>query len=186
MARLGVEATARVPTRNAAEAAARRRVVCGLALAGIAGAFLGQAWTSQDGSWSLLGVGTLLSASLMVLSAAYIRTVPDLLCRAGQNAEAVRRAPVAERWETQPMLGEILVEHGHITSDELLLALRRQAETHLPLGEMLVDMHLVSLEQISAAMGEQSAWQNARLLPQARGSRHFRIVAHVGQSTAHP
>jgi hypothetical protein len=177
------ETTVLVPVRSGVEAVRRRRVVCGLALAGVAGTLLGQAWTSQDGSWWLLGVATLLSAGLMVLSAVYIRTEPERRRDAAENVERTQQQQPKERWEIQPMLGEILVRHGHVTSDELLLALKRQAGIGLLLGEVLVDMRLVSLEQIDAAIREQSAWRNARRFQRAQGSQQFQIVAQGGPST---
>jgi type IV pilus assembly protein PilB len=52
-------------------------------------------------------------------------------------------------------LGEILVESGLITNEELGAALDLQKKRGLPLGKMLNEMNLVTENQISEALGKQ-------------------------------
>ncbi|MFN3284372.1 MAG: GspE/PulE family protein, partial [Pseudothermotoga sp.] len=52
-------------------------------------------------------------------------------------------------------LGEILVEKGLITQEELSRALEEQRKNRKALGEILVDMGLISWEQITEALSEQ-------------------------------
>lgn len=52
-------------------------------------------------------------------------------------------------------LGEILVEKGLITQEELSRALEEQRKNRKALGEILVDMGLISWEQITDALSEQ-------------------------------
>jgi type IV pilus assembly protein PilB len=52
-------------------------------------------------------------------------------------------------------LGDMLVQGGFITQDQLEMALRRQKETGLKLGEVLVDYHVLTEEKIAEALGEQ-------------------------------
>jgi hypothetical protein len=139
-------------------------MVAGLALSAAAGVILGQAWTSSEGSWWWLGATTLLSATLMVLSAFYAKADPPagMVGAAPPGAVRTEQERIQERWEIEPMLGEILVQDGVITSNELLEALARQGGTGLLLGEVLVDMRLISLDQLEEALGEQSAWRDAR------------------------
>jgi len=158
-----------VGKRNSVRALGWRRLVAGLALSAAAGVILGQAWTSSDASWWWLGATTLLSAALMVLSAFYAKTDPpaDIVRAALPDAVQAEQERIQERWEIEPMLGEILVQNGVITSSELLKGLARQSGTGLLLGEVLVDMRLVSLDQLEEALGEQSAWRDARRFAQA-------------------
>ena len=169
---------ASMPKRSGVRAVRWRRMMFGLALAGAAGTLLGEAWTSQEGSWWWLGLTTLFSASLMVFSATYVRTDPKVQLSPAGAGQAAQQQRLEERWEIEPMLGEILVQHGVITSDELLLALERQDGTGLLLGEVLIDMHLIPLEQLEAALSEQSAWRDARRYSQAQKRQAFRIVAN--------
>jgi len=50
-------------------------------------------------------------------------------------------------------LGEILLEKGIITKQQLASALEIQKESRKALGEILVDMGLVTWEQITEAVG---------------------------------
>jgi len=142
----------------------RRRLAFGLVLSAASGMILGQAWTSQEGSWWWLGVLTLLSAALMALSAIYagvnVRSEP--VRRRIAEAETPEVQRIEDRWQIEPMLGEILVENKVVTPGELELALKRQQGSGLLLGEILVEMRLVSLDRLDEALREQSAWRDAR------------------------
>jgi len=165
------------PRRSDVPAVRWRRMVFGLVLSGAAGTLLGQAWTSQEKSWWWLGTTTLISAGLMVFSAVYVRSAPKRHLLSAELARAAQQQRIEERWEIEPMLGEVLVQDGAVTSDELLLALRRQEGTGLLLGEVLIDMHLVSLEQLDQALSEKSAWRDAQRFRQAQERQRFQIVA---------
>lgn len=52
-------------------------------------------------------------------------------------------------------LGEILIEKGLVTQEELSRALEEQRKNRKALGEILVDMGLISWEQITDALSEQ-------------------------------
>jgi hypothetical protein len=52
-------------------------------------------------------------------------------------------------------LGEILVDAGLISSDELQRALERQSSTGKPLGTQLIEEGLITREGIARALGYQ-------------------------------
>ncbi len=52
-------------------------------------------------------------------------------------------------------LGEILIEKGLVTQDELTKALEQQRKDRKALGEILVEMGLITWEQITEALSEQ-------------------------------
>jgi hypothetical protein len=131
---------------------------------------LGQAWTSQEGGWWWLGAMTLLSATLMVLSGLYAGTSLEVVAQESTSVSKLpRHGPIAQRWEIEPMLGEILVEKRLITPGELNTALVRQKGSGLLLGEILVEMGLISLDRLEEALQEQSEWRYAQGLGRRSG-----------------
>ncbi|MCB1532048.1 MAG: transglutaminase-like cysteine peptidase [Alphaproteobacteria bacterium] len=52
-------------------------------------------------------------------------------------------------------LGELLVIHGIITSEELLTALHQQKKNNRPLGQILIENKLISKYQLAAVLGRQ-------------------------------
>lgn len=52
-------------------------------------------------------------------------------------------------------IGEVLIQHGLLTQDELVTALNRQARTGEQLGNVLVALHYVTEEQLRNALAEQ-------------------------------
>jgi hypothetical protein len=57
--------------------------------------------------------------------------------------------------ETRRHVGEILVDEGLITREELDRALARQQETHVPLGQLLIELGYVSRGAMANALAEQ-------------------------------
>jgi type IV pilus assembly protein PilB len=55
----------------------------------------------------------------------------------------------------RPLLGEILVRHGVLTSENLAIALAQQAASGGRLGDLLVSMSLVSERSLVVALGDQ-------------------------------
>lgn len=86
--------------------------------------------------------------------------------------------------ERGPDLVEMLVAAGHVTEAEMSAALREQAATGESLGEILVNLGLVSEEELTNAMATElglefvdlNAWNfdpaAAALLPEAMARRH--------------
>src|SRR5262245_55646555 len=60
----------------------------------------------------------------------------------------------SRRGRRQP-LGEILVQHGVITADQLQDALARKGQGNVRLGRLLVDLGLATETQICEALAEQ-------------------------------
>jgi uncharacterized coiled-coil protein SlyX len=55
----------------------------------------------------------------------------------------------------KPQLGELLVQHGVITSDELVLVLAEQRQTGRPLGEIVVTLGLAPGPIVAQALATQ-------------------------------
>ena len=56
----------------------------------------------------------------------------------------------------RPLLGRVLLDQGAVRDDELELALRAQTENGELLGEILVDLNLVSRPDLHRAVAGQS------------------------------
>jgi hypothetical protein len=56
----------------------------------------------------------------------------------------------------KPQLGELLVQHGVITADELVLALAEQRQTGRPLGEIIVALGLAPGPIVAQALATQA------------------------------
>jgi type IV pilus assembly protein PilB len=63
----------------------------------------------------------------------------------------MKRNPVPKRKK----LGEILVQQGRVTPDQLNEILRLQRESGKPLGQILVDKEILSSEELTRILGEQ-------------------------------
>lgn len=55
----------------------------------------------------------------------------------------------------QILLGDILVKHNYITAEQLEIALKRQRETFQPLGEIIVQAGWITPQEMSHALREQ-------------------------------
>ena len=62
-----------------------------------------------------------------------------------------------------PMLGQLLVDEGIITSDQLSGALARQNEIGARLGEVLIEMNMVTDEQLVRILGRQTGVPSVKL-----------------------
>jgi type IV pilus assembly protein PilB len=62
---------------------------------------------------------------------------------------------VLDQSDKRPRLGEVLLRNGAITPERLQLALAEQQHRHRPLGQVLVQMGLVSDETMRQALGMQ-------------------------------
>ena len=62
----------------------------------------------------------------------------------------------SNRW---PHMGQMFVDQGRLTSDELDSALAHQQETGEPLGEILVAREHISRVDLAAALSRQWSWQ---------------------------
>ena len=60
------------------------------------------------------------------------------------------------RW---PQMGQLFVESGRLTSEQLESALEQQRETGEPLGEILVARNHISRIDLAAALSKQWTWQ---------------------------
>src|SRR5437870_4370945 len=60
------------------------------------------------------------------------------------------------RW---PQMGQLFVEKGRLTSEQLESALEQQRETGEPLGEILVARNHISRIDLAAALSTQWSWQ---------------------------
>ena len=60
------------------------------------------------------------------------------------------------RW---PQMGQLFVESGRLTSEQLDSALEQQRETGEPLGEILVARNHISRIDLAAVLSKQWTWQ---------------------------
>ena len=67
--------------------------------------------------------------------------------------------------QTRMRLGDVLVEEGLLSEEQLKEALRRQKDTGRPLGELLVDMGCLAPEQILNVLSRRLGVPGARLRP---------------------
>ncbi|HEQ60540.1 MAG TPA: type II secretion system protein GspE, partial [Firmicutes bacterium] len=64
---------------------------------------------------------------------------------------------------SEKRLGQILLDKGIITEEQLELALDEHAKSQKKVGDILMEMKLVDLEQLTEAMGQQHGLQYLRL-----------------------
>ena len=87
-------------------------------------------------------------------------------------------------------LGQILLNKGLISADQLAQAIQLQASSHKRLGEILIEQGLVSERQLSKALKKQSSLRVAATLVAAlqRGVRQKRSIgaAEVASSGREP
>jgi type IV pilus assembly protein PilB len=116
------------------------------------------------------------------VSAADIEATVEEALPAVEAAAAEQAEPAREG--KAPALAEVLVESGQVTPEEMEAALREQAATGRPLGEILSELGLVSDEDLIRAMAAEvgmefvdlNEWtldaQAVALLPEAMARRH--------------
>ena len=80
------------------------------------------------------------------------------------------------------LIGEIFVERGHITHDQLEEALVAQAETGELLGEILVGRFGVPRVELAGVLAEQWAMMERTEMPALRGSARARPLGRRGHA----
>jgi len=116
------------------------RLASGLALAAAAGTVFGHVWTLSDVAWWWVGSLTLLCGTLLIISSFFAR---------GFLTKRVA-----------PPLGEMLLTKGLITEVQLGQALARQHRYGGTIGQILVEMKLVSPVELTRVLQEQLASRN--------------------------
>lgn len=122
----------------------------GLVIAMLSGLVLGYAWLGDNAAWWWIGALSLLSAALMALSGVHMLGGPT-----GLQAAARRRGG-------RPLLGELLTrKYRLITQADLERGLAQQRKTRDRLGMVLVQMGLLTLEQLAEVLEEQISHEAA-------------------------
>ena len=128
------------------------RVVLGLALAAIAGVSFGHAWTNENMSLWVVGGVTLLTGVLLVLSGLYVRSQPKPRPAPSEEEEG---EPLV------PLLGALLVyKYQLISHAQLQHALEEQRRSTRLIGEILVNQGAVTEEQLQVALAHQQSYSN--------------------------
>ncbi len=103
--------------------------------------------------------------------------VQDVLVFAESSCEVkvtVLAVEGQDEFEEHRRLGEILVEKGELSSDELKTVLERQK----PLGELLIDERLVSRTKIDAALAEQKLVKESQgKFAAVKGAESIRVAS---------
>ncbi len=130
------------------------RVVLGLGLAAIAGVSFGHAWTNENMSLWVVGGVTLLTGVLLVLSGLYVRSQPKPPPAPSEEEEG---EPLV------PLLGALLVyKYQLISHAQLQHALEEQRRSTRLIGEILVNQGAVTEEQLQVALAHQQSYSEAR------------------------
>jgi hypothetical protein len=132
------------------------QLALGLILAIAAGCAFGHACTARQELWWWVGTVALLSGLLLILSTIHASRRIELALRSsGGTAE----------WEgSAPLLGEILVSYSLISWDDLNRALAKQRTTRKRLGQILVDMRLITHAELAEVLEEQFSRRQLRRL----------------------
>jgi hypothetical protein len=69
----------------------------------------------------------------------------------------MKRAAEAPAASPQRTIGEILLEHGYVTEEDLAAAVQRQQETGFPLGQILVEAGAITRLELASALAVQWA-----------------------------
>ncbi len=103
--------------------------------------------------------------------------VQDVLVFAESSCEVkvtVLAVEGEDEFEEHRKLGEILLEKGQISPDDLKTVLDRQK----PLGELLIEEHLVSRTKIDAALAEQKLVQESKgKVAAVKGAESIRVAS---------
>jgi hypothetical protein len=130
----------------------RRRLGFGLFLSATGGVILGHAWTAAEEAWWWIGGLTLLAAALLVLSSFYVR---GRVVGPPPRQQRPAVSGVVVRWPV-PTLGELLVQkYRLITAPQLEEALEKQGKEGGRLGDILVEMGVVSQSHLDAVLEDQ-------------------------------
>ena len=135
----------------------------GLALGVGAGVVFGKGWTAHQELWWWVGTLALLTGALLMLFAVRGPHHIEVISRPGDDAQWGRS-------RSAPLLGEILVNCSLISSDDLNRALARQRGSNKRLGQILVDMKVLTHQQLAEVLEEQISRRAGRTSwPQGSG-----------------
>jgi len=121
----------------------------GYALGLLSGTVLGYSW-AEGGGWIVSAVGGLV-AVLGVLVLVHSFRSSEAIQPEGGHQERERNWD----WSAAPPLGQMLVNYHLITEADLNRALDRQRKVHKRLGKTLVEMRLISYQQVAEVLEEQ-------------------------------
>jgi len=133
------------------------RLSTGLILAAVSGVTFGHAWTIEQGGWWWVGSMTLLAAVLFILSAMYHQP------RGVRAAPPGRGGKPPDLGSATPLLGQMLVQRALITLDDLGRALALQKGGKQRLGEILVEMGLLTYAEVAEVLEEQLVDKDGQL-----------------------
>ena len=136
------------------------RLGLGFVVGTVAGTVLGRALYEEQPL--LLQIGA-LTLSLAVLIALSVFFRPR-----GQESEPGPASGLDEGGA--PLLGEMLVSYGLISEGHVARALAVQKKSKKRLGQVLVDMKLVTHAEVAEVLEEQLSRRSGRLLWNAEGS----------------
>jgi len=135
------------------------RVIVGLSLAVAGGVAFGHAWTREYAPLWWVGGISLLTGILVLLSVVYARSRPPAV----SFETAVREASTQAQEPLVPLLGALLVyKYQVISHKHLTQALARQKTEKRLLGELLVDMKLITRAQLRQALDYQELQMERR------------------------
>jgi hypothetical protein len=82
------------------------------------------------------------------------------------------------RFKESTRLGALLIQEGYITREQMMLGLTMQMTTTQSLSDILVEMALVSPEQITGALERQRKYQTKQQIKWKNARRLFRHTPH--------
>jgi len=121
-----------------------KRVVTGMALALMAGAAFGHAFLHHHESQWMLGAALLIAAAFQIVSA-FSAGPPRLEGWAPQPTDSVHASALAQA----------LLSVGRVTPRQLNAALARQRRTQKRLEQVLLDMRLITRQQLAEIQEKQ-------------------------------
>jgi len=135
------------------------RVITGLGLSVAGGVAFGHAWTREYAPLWWVGGISLLTGILVLLSVFYARSRPPAI----SLETAVREVSTQTQEPLVPLLGALLVyKYQAISHKHLTQALTRQKTEKRLLGEILVDMKLITRAQLRQALDYQELQMERR------------------------
>ena len=115
----------------------------------LSGTVLGYSW-AEEGGWVVSVVGGLV-AILGVLVVVHSFRSSEPIQPGGEHHERERNWD----WSAAPPLGQMLVSYHLITEADLNRALDRQRKTRKRLGKTLVEMGVITFQQVAEVLEEQ-------------------------------